>query len=1108
MRVAFLATLMVSVCLCTARSWGQGVGTVVGRVVDSTGAVVAAVTVTVTNVGTNVAIHTKTTSTGDYAAPYLRPGVYRVIVEAPGFKKAEVNGITLQVDQTVRADVALKPGAVSQTVSVNAGALALDTDSATIGQVITERQIVDLPMVDRSFLNLLVLGPGANETTPNGVYNAQLRDNNIDVGGARSSSIGFLIDGMTNTEPHFTQIAVKLSLDAIQEFKEQGSTYSAEYGESAAQVNLTTKSGTNSLHGTLFEFLRNDAFDAHSYFDVPGSKLPPLRQNDYGYSLGGPVYIPKIYDGRNRTFFFANFERLKSSTGFQAYGTTYTPDELQGLITSAVPVLDPSTGLPFAQDSSGRYVIPKSDWSRMATVALRVPGSYMSIPNLTTPVNGNNYVHLITDPAFDNQQTYRIDQTLHANDDLSARFTLTNSPQTSNAAYAYGASINEYTNQTWNVIETHTFSPNLVNQARVGWLHYFYGLVGPPAPAADISALGMTNTFDQSGAVFPTFGITNVGGGGGAFQVPNTWHERIWNGADSVSWIHGRHSYTLGFLAYRSYEVFSDVAIILGSYSFDGSGTAPTGVAPSPGNAWADFLLGDLSAGGDQANVPSTYGLAHKLPVGLYVDQSKYAGYVNDNWKPTDRLTLTMGLRYDFQSTPYEENHRQLWRDVTAAGGGLCSADKSLIASGVGGPYYKYCQRSTPKKPFAPRVGFAYRPFSDETTVVRGGYGIYFDQNQTYEFSSGITYPYVLNYNPRGQFTNNLFLPQSPTTTPAELGSLYNLEPPYITNPYVEQWSLSVERELDRNSKLTMAYVGAEGTHLEGRLTSSQPTSYDPANPAAGYPFYNFGTYGQNGTPFAPGYVLEGAYDGSSNYNALQASVEHRDKNLLLLAAYTWASSMDDNSSASGVVAYENNGWAGPMDAHNIHLDYSKSSYDVNQRLVVSAVYELPVGRGRQFGSGVNKAAQSVIGGWQVNGIYSAQSGIPYAVACPDIGSALQSFGQRCNQIASAYPRGFHRSLTQWFDTASYTQPAIGVFGNEHRNSLRAPGINNLDFSLFKNFSFADRLTAQIRAEAFNAANHPQFGEPSANMGASNFGGVSSTVEPGRIIQLAAKVIF
>lgn len=1110
-RLALAAILLAFVCSLATWSWGQGArGTIVGTVTDPTGAVVINAAVTVTNMATNVAQNTKTTQVGDFTVPFLAPGVYRVKVEASGFKTAEVRNITLQVDQIARANVQLNPGASSETVSVTANPVSLDTDSASIGQVISERQVLDLPLQDRTFDSLLLLAPGATTTVTNAPSGIQpiMGHEVTDIGGARASSNGFLLDGMTNTEPYYTNAIVNLSLDAIQEFKEQSSQYSAQYGGTAALVNVSSKSGTNDLHGTLFEFLRNRALDAESRFDQPNSK-PPLHRNVYGFAVGGPVYIPKLYNGHNHTFFFANYERYQDKSGSTWYGITPTTDELKGVVPSTVPILDPSTGLPFAQDANGNYIIPDTRWARLALVANKVPGNYWPIANVTNST-GTNFVQVVSNPETKQQQTYKIDQTIGAKDTLSTRVSLTRDVSISGAANIYGQKSLDVSSQTFNIIETHVLSNSLVNQARVGWVNYSDVTGGIAAPADDLTALGFTNTFPVAGQSFPFIQFQNgqIGSAGGTYNVPNSWDFAIWNGEDSITWTRGKHSISLGAFIYVDNGLTNPVQNQLGSFTFGGNYTAPAGVAPTLGNAWADFLLGDILQG--QMSVPTPYGLAHKSPPPWSLNQNKFAAYVQDDWKLNSRLTVNLGLRYDFQGYPQEQ--QAIWAVTDAPGGVLCTTSMDVITSGVGGSFFKYCNQSAPKKPFAPRVGFSLRPFSDDRTVLRGGYGIFYDQTSIYEYDSSVNYPWVETLNPGGLNFNNIAPTLSPTVSASDLAGLYHPQPVDSKNPYIQEWSLGLQRELAKNTLLDVTYVGSKSTHLETRLAANQPYGYDandtPAQRAARYPFYNFGTYGLNGSSFSPAYVLSGDFIGGANYHALQTSLKHRAKDLALLVSFTWGSSMDDTSAVGGA-GVEAHGWGGPMDAHNLHLDYSKSSFDVNRRLVASFVYDIPVGRGKRYASTVNKGADTVIGGWQVNGIYSAQTGIPFNTNANDTGFVLEAYNQRSNKVGNPSPSGFKKSFNAWFDTSAFAQPDTGVFGNEPRNDMRTAGLNNLDFSLFKNFAIVgERMTGQFRAESFNALNHPQLGAPGNQIGSGNFGVINFTQIPGRIIQLGLKVKF
>ena len=509
-------------------------------------------------------------------------------------------------------------------------------------------------------------------------------------------------------------------------------------------------------------------------------------------------------------------------------------------------------------------------------------------------------------------------------------------------------------------------------------------------------------------------------------------------------------------------------------------------------------------------SVPTPYGLAHPHALPWSLNQNKFAAYIQDDWKLSNRLTVNLGIRYDYQGYPNEL--QAIWAVTDTPGGILCTTSKDVISSGVGGSFYKQCSQSAPKMPFAPRVGFSLRPFSDDKTVVRGGYGIFYDQTSIYEYDSSVNYPWVETYNPSNINSDNLVPALSPTISSSDLGGLYHPQPVDSKNPYIQEWSLGVQRELTKNTVLDVTYLGNLGTHLETRLAANQPYGYSatdtPEQRAQRYPFYNFGTYGLNGTSFSPAYVLSGDFVGTSNYNALEASLKHRAKDVALLVSFTWGSSMD-NTSAVGGAGVESHGWGGPMDAHNLHLDHSKSSFDVNKRLVASFVYDVPIGRGKRYASGVNRATEAVIGGWQVNGIYAAQGGIPFNTNANDNGFVLEAYNQRSNRIGNPNPSGFKKSINSWFDTSAFAQPATGVFGTEKRNDMRTAGLNNLDFSLFKNIGVAEnRMTFQFRAEAFNALNHPQLGAPGNQVGAGNFGVISFTQIPGRIIQLGIKAKF
>ena len=474
----------------------------------------------------------------------------------------------------------------------------------------------------------------------------------------------------------------------------------------------------------------------------------------------------------------------------------------------------------------------------------------------------------------------------------------------------------------------------------------------------------------------------------------------------------------------------------------------------------------------------------------------------------TKNLTLNLGLRYDWSSVPYEEENRWSWFDASAPGGQLCIADKKLVTDGIAGTLYKVCggrtAGSSQKMVFAPRFGFAYRPFGGTGLVVRGGYGIFFDQSEQWEQTgNGAIYPYSISGNyissPENRtMTSNLYpaLSSVHTVTKDDLG-FYFTTPPFPQNPYMQSWSLSIQKELARRFKAEASYVGSKGTHLLTRNFINQPFPYDPAHPSSVLdrtPYPNFQT------------ILEGDPRGNSHYNALNLKVEHSSNDLNLIAAYTWSNSMDDKSAASGLDG-DAAGWAGPMNAHNHRLDYSRSSFDVDQRLVASFVYALPVGKGKRLLGNSSRAADALVGGWQVNGIVTFQKGFPFSVTATDIGGLNQSYGQRADVVGNPYPSGFSKSVNGWFDPRAFAQPALGLYGNSGRNIIRSPGLNNWDLSVFKNIAFTEWLRYQIRFESFNTFNHTQFSQPDSNVDSPTFG-VIGGARAGRIVQLAMKVLW
>lgn len=1138
-------------------------GTIVGTVTDNTGAVVPKATVEIVNAGTGSTKTVETSDAGTFTVPYLAPGTYTVSVQAQGFQKATAQHVELTVAQTARVDVGLKPGSVSETVEVQASAVALDTDSSAVTQLISQKQVEQLPLNGRNFLNLLFIGAGAVQTNGEQGQMRQGEGNAISINGGRPTSNNYTLDGLINTDLALNTPAVILSQDAIQEFKVQSETYSAEYGFSANQVNIVSKSGTNDLHGTGFYFGRNDAFDAKAPFQ---QAIPELRQHQFGFVVGGPIYVPKVYDGRNKTFFLVNYEgwRIKNGTNtffnvpdpaqltgdFSASGLTTVPGGCVPSATQFCMPVDPLTGQAFAGN-----IIPTSRFSRLAQVSLAA--GLIPAPNCLTADCLGNYRLNTTLANNVDQQTYKLDQNLGRFGSVFFRFTnakYTNENINGSVSTPFGIGTFNEKSESWQISHTLSIGRTMVNNFRFGHLEPIALQGGVAAPQTDVDALGLTGVFSNLPSyarLYPNFNMQGIVGTGFGSQGNDTTTSDIptWEFADSVSWVHGKHTVGFGF-DYRRWNQRRNLsADFLGAFGFNNdtilsNGGGCTTATCGTGNSVADFLLGYY-------NNASTYQPGPFSPADVAGNLDQYhfqyfAPYVQDDWKVSNRLTLNLGLRWDYRATPFEQDNKMFWFDLANPGGGLCFADKGLQTESIdalGGPiapegngFYRYCNRRNPaaasKKPFAPRIGFAWRPFG-ERTVVRGGYGIFFDSFEGREIdNSGDIYPFVVRVsdNPTvnsslPKTTDNLFpavpLHQvSPATDGSQFFAVIISELP--RNPYVQQWSLSVQRELARNTTLEVNYVGNKGTHLLNRTNIGQPLP--PADPAVCDP-----SLGGDPTaadcppstrrPFANitsslGF-LDSQWNGYSSYNAGNVKLERRSSSLALVAVYTYAKSLDDKSAAAGVGA--TNAFAGHMDEHNQRRDYGRSDFDVDHRFVTSFVYQLPIGRGKRYMANTNKAVDLVLGGWQVTGIATFQRGFPFSVLANDQFGALISFTQRANQSCDGNS-GFHKSIDQWFNTSCFTQPLVGQFGNSGRNILRQPGVNNWDLGLGKDFKITERVGFQFRIESFNSFNHAQYGnDPSSTTGIGsavdnnpndpNFGKVLSA-RPGRIVQFGGKLTF
>ena len=1225
--IVCLATLLATENILFAQAGATGA--ILGTVTDSTGAVLAGAKVTITNVATAAKFETVSNSAGEYYAPALNPGLYKVSAEAKGFGRSVTSNFALAVDQKVRIDIAMKPGTVSESVEVATQAVELDTDTAALSQLVSQQQVEELPLDGRNFVQLLFVGAGAVTMGGEQGTMRQGEGNAISINGGRPEGNNFTLDGLVNTDTAMETPAVILSQDAIQEFKVQSGVYPAEYGFSASQVNIVSKGGTNSLHGSLFESNRSYNFDAkpfptaNTFITGIPTFNPVLELNQFGFVAGGPVYIPKVYNGRNKSFWMANYEGWRMNNGGLLTESVPNPAVLQGNFSAetypALPTqtingnsvtlpggtlpdygtpqctalislgyncmpVDPTTGQDFPNDT-----IPSAQiTSRIGQLA--IANNYWGTPTVANQPEGvANFVQKIPGPLHQNQYTFRGDQNLGKLGSVFGRYTYSNYVNSTN--YNSGSAVlglEQYfeKGRSWEISHTISIGQHNVNNFRFGYLSATAPQGSATPSASVVSSLAENNVFQHFAPLqqtWPNVGLTSYSNGGGPVNSYTGSYSPQWEFADSFTSIHGRH--TLGFgIDYRYWTItrnldddfygdwsFSSSTIVnnnlpipagdpnAGQSSCPNAPVSVGGAAPVPlcgtGNAVADMMLGYYSGWGGFAPGP----LSPTTQAGNPQDHVYHyvAPYAEDDWKITPKLSISYGLRWDFRAATYEKQNHFFWLDTTNTQGGLCYADPTLTSDGVapgvgynGGPILRYCgkvPRAGLKNPFAPRLGINYR--FDNKTVVRAGYGIFYSSYEGREIDdSADIYPYSIRLslspssvpNPASdpKLANQL-LPAYGNLGPfpvSTLSFLAVIESENPLDPYVQTWTLSVERELARNTTLEVNYIGNHGTHLLDRRDIAQPYPIPASSLAFCQQQNSASTYVNLGVapcsvssrlpyPNFNGFYIDSDFHGYSHYNAGNVKFERRSGDLSMTSVFTWSKSLDDKSATAGAGA-SGTGYQGFMNNHAPQLDYGPSDFNTPYRFVSSYVYQLPFGRGKKLANQINRVADLVIGQWQVTGIATFQKGFPYGIAANDIEGVLGTVAPRgsivpgCNIHANNYSGAL--APFSRLNMNCFTQPALGVYGDTSRNWLTQPGINNWDMSIGKGFSLGERARLVFKADFFNTFNHHQYAGDvggllvagsggneniSNTVGASN-GGLILGASSSRILQLGGKITF
>ena len=1069
--IPLLTACIVAILVATPNLLGQAsTGTITGTVQDPTGAVVPGATVTLSNPETGLERDATTSANGDYTFVFLQPATYAVEVEAPGMQRATVAGIVLQVDQVARVDVAMTVGEVTETVEVTADPVALQTDNATLGHVIASKQITELPLNGRQFLQLASLGPGVNpqvyaSTSVNfccksiAFFKTGQNAVTITANGQREYSNMYLLDGVHNRNPVGGAVAITPSIEALEEFKLQTNSFSAEYGSSPTTVNIVTRGGSNAFHGALFHFFRNDRLDARNFFDA---EIPPFNQNQFGGVVSGPIV-------RDRTFFMFNYEGQRVRKANTLSGTFATQPMRDGDF-GAFPT---QIYEPLSDDPIRNNRIPQSRFSRVYNNIL----PFVPLPNIpgaggATGVEGFNFRNDPKDIKDSDQWTGRVDQRISDYDNLLFRYSTLDAPTLfPGATDLYGTEF-IYDGSNIAATEVHTFSPTVINEFRFGFqrsrnFRLAEGNFGETNYAQDV--IGLNNVSAKpSNFGLPRFGVTGLSPVAPNSFTPQGGKYDEFQFMDQLAVLRGAHSFKLGgAIIQHNYDGVADLNP-RGSLAYNGQFTSPDG---QPGGVpYADMLLGfPQSASVGQGDSET------------YLRYKSFHFFLADDWKVTPKLSLSFGIRWEYEQRYHDRDNGLNVFDVRV--GRVLRSRDGEVRNGILDPDWNNV---------APRFGLAYRPF-DEKTVFRVAYGVFYD---SFEYNDiqfmKLNAPDLIF----SIFSNPLINPANHDSWFPDPGDSFfapfgmNVE---NATPYYQHWNFAIQRELASNLFWEVAYVGSKGTKLPGRFNANQAfLDQDPNHPTPVDSRRRFAGFGD---------AFINSFDRTSSYHSLQTKLERRfAQGLSFLAAYTWGKTLDSVSSS----AYT------PVDIGCISCEWGLSDLHVKHRFTFSSVYELPFGRGQAFLSNLSGAAGAMLGGWQANGIVTLSSGLALS---PGGGNSNTGgfVSNRPSVVGGCDPNDYpQRTVQKYFNPECFFIQQTGTFGNSGRNVILGPGINNVDFSLFKNFFLGTgEHQFQFRAEFFNFFNHAQFVDLSLNTNiASPNAGLISTARDGRVIQFALKYRF
>ncbi len=1162
---SFVLVLLMG-CLAALPCSAQSTANLYGAVTDAGGAAIPGASVTVTDVGTAVVTKTTTDASGNYSFPSLSAAGYSISVSAPGFKTEDITGIVLAVNQKAREDVKLQVGSVDTKVEVTGEAPLVDTSSASVGTVIDQREVVDLPLNVRRFGALAILVPG---TVPdagaggvsggfaNSSFGSPFSESTYAANGARSSSNNTLIDGVDSRNLTFGGFAVQPSPDAVQEFKIQTNIYDAAFGKTAGStINLITKSGTNSFHGSIYEFLRNDVLDASNYFNPT---KPELRRNQYGAALGGPIWRSK------HLFFFGNYEGLRLVQGSSATSLVPTlaqrAGDLSGLLTGTTANVCGVGGPPQYTYDKGQLFNPATETlitcptganaGQNVLIGTPIPGNQITTvdgvaahvfslnpwptPNLTGNA-GVNYVNSQSQTRYDDQYDARVDYDISEKDQVWGRYILGQAnivnPTTGYSTLPGFGDKLYFRGQNVAIGWTHTFGPRLLNEALFGFQRDtdINNCASCPRPSGFMEAFGIQGLTALSPSLegFPPMNFSNFGFIGDSNYRPVISPDMVEKYQDVVTITKGRQTIIAG-ADIQPWQVLGEEAAFSphGEVDFNGQYSALAGElngGVSSGSDFADFLLG----------------YPYNANRSLHFENTNQVGgdfislFAQDNVKFTPNVSVNLGLRWEYRRPSIDKHDNFVTLVPTGpkfSGPGnatlVTAAPNAQNDSFCTDPAYSYltttdgrCLISTSDQraqlgftgrtqqslifpvhhDFAPRIGVVWRPTASDKIVVRSGYGVFYDlpnfNNQHFVDNNPVFSPSQTFITTKGQTpiatSETVFGGAGIPKLTDQFISLY-VEPHYLA-PYFQQWSFGIQSQLSSDWAMDVAYIGTKGTKIGNLHLAGNQAEPGTTPQQSRRPYPDLGT------------SLFTTSDGSSSYNAFQFKLTKRlSRGLSVLTAYTYAKSLDNSEGDEGFGAGAN-GSNLAQDDNNLAFEWSRSYTDARHRIVVNAIYDLPFGKGRQFLND-KSVVSALVGGWEVSDITSYQTGYPFVVLGPDF-SNTSSDSPRPNRSCSGVGQ---KSVTNWFNQSCFSvagSAANPTFGNSRRNILDAPGYSNTDIAVLRHFNLFDKADMEFRGEFFNAWNTPYFAPPQNNISSPTLVGKITSANDGRNIQVALKIVF